>query len=66
MHFYDPIRGTWYQIGTYNHFIVEKSSDQLGIYISVNAIKTFNSDVISRFQNMQLAIHMYKRYLLDC
>ena len=31
------------------------------IYISVNAIKIFNSDMISRFQNWQ-----YKRYLLDC
>ena len=51
--------GTWYQIGTYNHFSRKKFWS--AIYISVNAIKIFNSDVIWRFQNWQ-----YKRYILDC
>ena len=37
------------------------------IYISVNATKIFNSDVISRFQNRYaIAGNMYRKYLLDC
>ena len=56
MHFYGPIRGTWYQIRTYNHFS-RKSSDQL--FISV--LMLLKSLIQTWYQNFRICNWQYKR-----